>query len=254
MNENRGKILGLVFFIFLIFLLGFLIMSPKKVVKKKISSIEISGNNLLAEKDYLSQSKLNNKDEYHNLTLKVIKDRVQKHPYVLNADVEFYNNDVVKIYLTEKSMKAILVNHSTPYFISDNMELLPLMPKTKVADLPVITNPDDSDRLKSFSFVKGDDVTNALEIIDAAKMEDGKYFKYLSEINLRNGGDIILSFSGFKSPIVFGKHDVAAKIVYLQNVLNFLAANNSIASTSYIDVRFEDNVFLGENQNTGLAQ
>jgi cell division protein FtsQ len=254
MNESRGKILGLIFFVFLIFLLGFLIMNSKKDTKKNIVTIEIVGNKLLSEKDYLSQSKLNNKKEYNNLTLRVVKDRIQKHPYVEKADVEYYSDNVVKISLTEKIMEAILVNNSNPCFVSSDFDLLPIMPKTKLADLPVITNPDQSDKLKLFTYIKDDDVINGMEIIDAAKMENNKFFKYLSEINLRNGGDIVLSLSGSKCPIIFGKDNVAEKIVYLQNVLGYLIANNSIAGTSYIDLRFADNVFLGENKNTGLTQ
>jgi POTRA domain, FtsQ-type/Cell division protein FtsQ/DivIB, C-terminal len=254
MNESRGKILGLIFFVFLVFLLGFLIMNSKKDTKKKIGMIELVGNKLLSEKDYLSQSKLNNKKEYDNLTLRVVKDRIQKHPYVEKADVEYYSDNVVRISLTEKDMEAIFVNGSNPCFVSSKFELLPVMPKTKLGDLPVITNPDQSDKLKLFSYIRDNDVINGMEIIDAAKMEDNKFFKYLSEINLRNGGDIVLSLSGFKSPIIFGKGNVAEKIVYLQNVLDYLTANNSIANTSYVDLRFADNIYLGENQNTGLAQ
>jgi cell division septal protein FtsQ len=254
MKENKGKILGLVFFIFLIFLLGFLIITPKKVVKKKINSIEIVGNKLLSEKDYLAQSKLNNKDDYNNLTLRIVKDRIQEHPYVEKADVEYYNDSDVKIYLTEKTMKAILVAGSSPYFVSSDYQLLPILPKTKVANLPVLTNPDKSDKLKSYALIKGDDVMNGLEIIDAVKMEDNKFLKYLSQINLRDGGDIVLNFSGFKAPVIFGKYDVASKIVCLQNVLTYLSDNNSLGSTSYVDLRFADNVYLGENQNIGSVQ
>lgn len=254
MSEIKGKVLGLVFFVFLIFLLAFLIMNTRKPANKNIRLIEIEGNKLLSEKDYLAQAKLDNKSEYSNLTLGIIKDRIEKHPYVKNADVEFYKNNHVRIYLTEKKMMAVLVSSSNPLFISDNFELLPVLPKTKVVDLPVITNPDRGDTVKLYSFVKGEDITQGLKIIDACKLVDNKFFKYLSEINLREGGDIVINFSGLKPTVIFGRYKTAAKVVYLKGVLDYLTSNNSVNNISYIDLRFSNKVYLGENQGTGVTE
>ncbi len=254
MSENKGKLLGSVFFVFLIFLLTFLIMNAKKSTKKTVQLIEIEGNKLLSGNDYLTQSRLNNKAEYSGLTLAIIKDRIEKHPYVKYADVEFYKSHLVRVYLTEKKMDAVLVSGSNPLFISDDFELLPVLPKTKMVDLPVITNPDKSDTIKLYSLVRGEDITQGLKIIDACKLVDNKFFKYLSEINLREGGDIVINFSGLKPPVVFGKYETAAKIVYLRNVLDYLTTSNSLNNTSYIDLRFSNKVYLGENQGTGVTE
>ncbi len=191
-----SKILGTFFFILLVLFLFYLILLPKKIIKMNINKIEISGNKFLIGDDYLKQTKLSDILDYNGMSLAVIKDRLEKHPYIAKADVELKGNEI-HAYITERKMIAIIIKRTDIYFVSDNFEILPLMPKTKLIDLPVISNPENTDNVEAFTFIKNNGLLDALKIIETIKLTNQTMLSRLSEINLRNGGDIILSFSGY---------------------------------------------------------
>jgi len=256
MSKAGSKILGTLFFILLISFIFYLILLPKKIVKRNITKIEIKGNRFLSETDYLKQTKLLNVSEYNRLTLSIIKDRLDKHPYILKADIE-QNDKILTAYITEKKMTAVLLKGTVPYFISERNEILPLMPNTKFIDLPVISNTKYGEDFKSFELVKGDDLIDALKIIEAVKLVDSRMLNRLSEINLRNGKDIILSFSGYPVPIIFGRGDEGRKMVYLESLWKNQMLIDDIKNTKYIDLRFAGNIYIGSEitgQNIGPIQ
>lgn len=248
MIKTGSKILGTLFFIALVSILFYLILLPKKIIKRSIGEIELSGNKFLIDNDYLKQTKLSDVRNFNNISLAVIKDRLEKHPYILRADVELKGNKIFA-YVVERKMIAIILKKTDIYFVSDNFEILPLMPKTKLIDLPVISNPASNDDVKPFAIIKNNGLLDALKIIEAIKLTDQRMLNHLSEINLRNGGDIVLTFSGYPVPIIFGRGEEARKMVYLESLWENKDLNNMIKNSSYIDLRFAGNIYAGPEIN-----
>jgi cell division protein FtsQ len=256
MKENRGKILGTLLFVVLISGLFYLIFFPnKKTSKGEIKMIKISGNNLLPSVDYLKFTKLENISSYGKLTLAAIRDKFEKHPYVQKADVAYEGNNEVKVYIKEKKIEGVIIIDGEPHFISEDFQILPMLPDIKMLDVPVISNPQINDKVSSLSYVRTDDIVEAFKIIEAAKLTNINMYKKLSEINLRNGGDIILTFSGIKPPVFFGRGEDAKKVVYL-NVIwgGMVHGNDLVDSSEYIDLRFSSEIFVGADVKTGLSE
>lgn len=217
--------------------------------------IQITGNNLLSEGDYLSFTKLNDRSGYDEITLPVIKSRFESHPYVERADVEYLSGNIAKVVLTEKKIEAVLLYNGEPHFITEDFEILPVLPNTKFTDLPVISNPKIQKQLRPLSICVNDDLVQAFKIIEAAKLANENIAQKLSEINLRNGGEIILSFSGVKPPVLFGRGEAAKKMVYLDIMWNgIVEGNNLVENSDYIDLRFANEIYIGAAQKTGLSE
>ncbi|MHB1686578.1 MAG: cell division protein FtsQ/DivIB [Ignavibacteriaceae bacterium] len=217
--------------------------------------IEVRGNNLLSESDYLLYTKLSDLSVYNGLTLPAIKDRFEKHPYLDKVDVEYAGNGLAKVYVTEKKIMALIINNGDPYFITDNFQILPMMNDTKFVDLPVISNANVQNNFTPLSYQKSNDIVEAFKIIEAAKLTSNEMSKRLSEINLRNGGDVILTFAGIKPPVIFGKGEEAKKMVYFEIILDgMLNGNNLVDDSDYIDLRFANEIFLGKAEETGLSE
>lgn len=217
--------------------------------------IEITGNRLLPVSEYLTFTKLDDSSQYYNLNLSMIKEKFEKHPYVEKVDVEDLGNQKVKVYLTEKNLEAVLLSAGEPHFISDQFQILPMLPNTKYLDLPVISNPESNQKLELLSYLKTDEIIQSFRIIEAIKLTNENLFKKLSEINLRNGGDIILSISGLKPPVLFGKGEAAKKMVYLDLMLNGMTNSGSLVDSSeYIDLRFANEIYLGSAEKIGLSE
>ena len=256
MSKAGSKILGTFFFVLLIFLLFYLVFLPKKMIKKSITKIELTGNKFLLQNDYLKQAKLLDVSNYNELSLAVIKDRLEKHPYISNVDVEIKGKEI-DAYVTERKMIALILKGTELYFVSDNFEILPLMPNTKLIDLPVISNPGSGEKIKPFGFIKDEDLLEAVKIIETTKLIDNTMLNRLSEINLRNGGDIILTFSGYPVPVILGRGDEAKKMVCLESLWKNQNLNDMVKNTSYIDLRFAGNIYIGPSssgQNTGTFE
>jgi cell division septal protein FtsQ len=255
MHKNYGKILGTVLFILLISCILYLtFFSTKKISKGDIEMIEISGNNLLNESDYLLFTRLNDLSFNHDVPLRVIKDRFEKHPYVSRADVE-ENGNKAKIILSEKKIMAVILNNTEPYFITEDFQVLPMFSDTKLADLPVIRNSTENFKIKPLNFLRNSDVIDAFKVIDAAKKTNMNIYKRISEIDLRMGGDIILNLTGIKTPIVFGRGEEARKLIYLEIMWDgILDGSSLIQESDYIDLRFANEVYVKKTELTGLTE
>ncbi len=256
MNESIGKILGTLLFVVLISGLFYLIFfGSKKTNNKEIRMIEIEGNHLLPANDYLSYAGLKDSLELALATLPEIKERFQKHPYVKRVELEYEGSHKVKVYLSEKNIKAMLLFNGKPELISDDFQVLPLLQDNRISGLPVISNADFNKQPEPLSYIKTGGIIEAFKIIDAAELVNKDIYERLSEINLRDGGDIVLTFSGVKPPVIFGRGEAAKKMVYLDVMWNNIVDGSDVAENSdYIDLRFSDEIFVGTTEKTGIHE
>ncbi len=233
--------------------LSFAVQRPE--IDEQIKSITVTGNSLLNENDYLAFAKLNGNELTGDITLPVIKSRLEKHPYVKRADVEYSGNNEVHINLNEKIIKAVLVSDNKLFLAANNFEILPFLQNTKIANMPVITNLSNDILLKKNEILKTPGLVEAFKIMDAEDLTGGELSKTLSEINLRNGGDIILLFSGIKPPVILGKGNTAEKIYTFNQLVNNDNADKAmVMNSSYVDLRFNNEIFLGNYDKTDLTE
>ena len=255
-NETRSKILGLLLFVLLIgWILYLSFTSERSKLADEINKIQVTGNRLLNENDYLAFARLNSSEQLKGITLPVIKSRLEKHPYINRANVEFSGNNEVHIDLKEKKVKAVILSENKLFLVSDKFEVLPFFPNTKIGDIPVITNLTHDALLQKDEILKTPGLVDAFKIMDAAYFTDEELSKKLSEINLRKGGDIILLFSGIKPPVILGRGYTAEKILAFDQLLNTDDSNKELVmNSSYIDLRFRNEIFLGNYDKTGLTE
>lgn len=256
MKDAPAKILGTLIFVLLVSGLIYLIFfHSRKKNNEEIRMIDVKGNNLLPAKDYLSYAGLKNESDFKNLSLSEIREKFQNHPYIKRVELEYAGNHIVKIYITEKNIIAMLLTNGEPQLISNDFQILPVLHDIKILDLPVISNPNLNKKLKLLSYVSTEGIQEALKIINAAKLTNKDMYGRLSEINLRNGGDIVLTFSGVKPPILFGRGEVAKKMVYLDVIWKSIIQGDDIAENSeYIDLRFSGEIFVGTSEKIGLHE
>jgi cell division septal protein FtsQ len=250
MKERKKNITGVLIFLVLIIVMIYLVSFSNKAQQHRL--IESISCVLLDEKDYLEFARLGTNSDYENLKPAVIKTRLEKHPYAENADVEFINLNNIKVHLREKKIYAVLLDKHEPKFITENFQVLPILPSAKFIDLPVVTN--YAGRLKTFKSCRINDIVEAFRIIEAVNLSDRNLSKNLAEINLRNGGDIILNFSGINAPVLFGRGGEAKKIHSLSALWNSIQAANLAAETNYIDLRFSNKIYLGSIQKAGITE
>lgn len=246
MSERRSKFFGLVVFLVLIIGFSYLMITGSKASHKQVyNQIEITENTLLPAKEYLRYAGLSDSTKYENLTLLEVKTKIEKHPYLRKAEVEFDGVNKILVEVQEKEIKAALLQKNELKLITGDLETLPLFPPSKIKDLPVISNMGaagkNENSLQNMEF--------AFRIIDAISMSDTNVRKLLAEINLRKSGDAILTFTGFNFPVLFGKSDEVKKALILKNLWQQLFNEEIInGNTEYLDLRYKNKVFIGKRK------
>jgi cell division septal protein FtsQ len=246
MSERRSKLFGL--FIFLILTFGFvylMITGSKASVKEVYNQIEINGNKLIPASEYLKYTGLSDSTKYSDLTLIDVKNRFEKHPYMRKAEVEYDGVNKILVEVEEKKIKAVLLQKNNLKLVTDNLETLPLFPPSYILDLPVISNLSTNNK----NSIDSSNIELAFRIIDAISVSDTNVRKNLAEINLRRGGDVILTFTGLNFPVLFGKNDEVRKALILKYLWPRFVSDGKINSTTeYVDLRYKDKVFIGKRK------
>lgn len=254
MKKDFGKIFGVILLSVIVLSILYLsLFTYNKKGKEEIKMMNIHGNNLLSKEIYLRYADLDQSSMFDDLTLNKIKKRIEEHPYIAKAEVKSDGQGNVDVNIKEKDIYAVLLSRTEAFFLTNDFELLKIQEFTTYADIPVVSNFRISDKLTPSSIYKTDDIVEAFRIIDAAKITDIELSKKLSEINLKNGGDVVVTFSGVNYPVVFGRGNESKKMIYLSLVwerINNLKA--SYQNTEYIDLRFNDSAYIGSKENTGL--
>jgi len=254
MKKDFGKIFGIILLSLIVVLTIYLsVFTYGKKGKEEIKMINILGNNLLSKEIYLRFADLDQSSVYDDLNLNGIKRRIEENPYIAKAEVKSDGRGNVEVRIKEKEIYAVLLSSNEPYFLTNDFELLKIQEFTTYKDIPVISNYRLSEKLVPSKTYRSDDIVSAFRIIDAAKITDIELSKKLSEINLKYGGDVVLTFSGVNYPVVFGKGNESKKMIYLSLVwerINNLKA--SYQNTEYIDLRFNNEAYIGIKENTGL--
>ena len=243
----KSKITGFLLFILLILGVFYFSFFSVNEVKDKIEIIKLTGNNYLSQEQYFRFAKLNNPVQYKYLTLHVIKDRLEKHPYVEQADAKFIGKNLVSVSLTEKKIEAVMVYNKEQFFITDDYKLLPVFSYTKNVDLPVIANPQLKKKPKELSVLVDEDIKTAIRMIETTKIVDNSIFQSLTEINMRYGKDILLSFREFNFPIIIGRGNETAKLIHFGTIWNKINKNKETVDSmiNYVDLRFNKLIYIG---------
>jgi len=238
-----GSIALLTTLLVIVFALSFSINNTEN---ENIKLIELKGNYHLSKKEYLRFAKIDNAAEYSNLTQRIIKDRLEKHPYIAQVDV-LLNNNKLSIQIEEKKFESLLMFGDKEYLISENSIVIPKLLNSEKIDYPIINNPMDGSSIREFEkATKNKDVKIGLKMIEALKIINPNMYNELSEIDMRNGKDILIRLSRFDAPIVVGRKNEIEKIIYLEKLVSKIDQAKNINVLSYIDLRYSNYIYVGK--------
>jgi len=254
MNQTISKIIGLLIFLTILStLLLVALMCANQQVGASVKSINLSGNHLLPQGNYLSFAKLDDTQNSVAISLSILKDRLEKHPFVSSADVEVSKFNNAKVHLYEKNLIAVLIVDDQPFLLSTELQMLPLFQNTKFIDLPIINNPKYAKHDNVLDFLKSEDIIEAYKILCAIKFTNEEMVKNLSEINLNRGEDITLTFSGIHPIIKIGRNDIPKKILSLNSIwIDLKDIESDLSQSDYVDLRLANQIYIGKAKETEI--
>lgn len=215
----------------------------------EIKLIQVEGEQLTSKDQYLKFARLDDNSFSEEITLPLIKNRIEKHPYIESVIVQYDGNNIVKVEINEKNIEAIIFNGEDQFLITERFEILPVLPFTRQLDFPVISNPSLEGALKIGDLYHSNiDIVTGFKIIETVKLVNPELYSMLSEIDLRLGRDIVLAFSNLSFPVVIGRENEIRKVYYFNTLWSFLKGNELNNMMDYVDIRYADHVYLGIGQ------
>ncbi len=244
------KILGLLTFPILLGLIFYIAFSVDYEQPYKITLIEINNCEHLSGEKYFAYAGFDKKETYDELTLPVIKSRLEKHPYVKRADVLYVGQGKVEVTIYEKDFWAVLIAGGDEFILTRNFELLPVLPFTQQLLIPIITDKALYGKIKAFDNVKNlKELTPAYKLLDAAKMINPLLYDNISEIAFvgNNEMDVYFTFADYN--LEMNRQNVVSRLYYFNSLWKYIKGAEICDKIEYIDLKYGNKIFLGLKNN-----
>lgn len=218
----------------------------KKEIEQKVTGYEMTGATMLTPEDYIRFTKASpEKGEYPDLN--VLYDRLLNHPYIKSVEMELGEKGIAKINIVEQEIVLSVYAGDKLSLLTNELVLLPLMGELKNFDWPVIRNAKVA-KASYFTLFRDSTILPGYKIAKACRLIGGAMATNLSEIDLRQGGDIVLVFSDMKPPVIFKKKGVAEQILILKQIREMSEQLSLNKEIEYIDLRYSGKIFLGKTK------
>jgi len=209
----------------------------------KVAGVKTEGNRILSAAEIQRLAQVPMGARLFDVDLAVIKRRVLKNPFVREAAVQRDLPDRISIRIEEREPIAALSGSSLLYLDAEGM-VLPPVRSEQVFDLPVITGAiQDQDRVPGRT-VTGKSLQDALQLLRAALELDENLYRRVSEVAIRDDGDLVAYTVDFGVPVVFGRGDLAVKLATVESFWNSVVNTRGAHELASIDVRFTRQVVV----------
>lgn len=214
-----------------------------------IQRVVVEGSRVLTAQQIFSLAKISMKSSMYETDLSVIQRRIAAHPFINTVTITRRLPDALRIRIDERVPIASL-NASGMMYVDAGRVALPMVQSPVKFDLPIISNVNGIGQLKFGEVVPSAELGEAIHILQTALEIDTSLYHFISEINMNNGGDVILYSIDVGVPIMLGRGEVGRKLVTLQSFWTNFVRTQDAGKLKYIDLRYNDQVVVKWNQQT----
>jgi cell division protein FtsQ len=218
----------------------------------KIKQIRVRGNGIIGVNEIVQLTRIQPGAYLYKVNLLTIQQNVMSQYYIKDAVVKRSLPNSIDIRVAERIPLAIINSGETMYLDEDGV-VLPRSVANKQLDLPVLSGVTQGENLKLGSMLKQPDVCEALQLLYVMKKVYRTIYHNISEVQLRNGGDIILYSTEGGVPIIYGRGDMASKLVRLEKFWDTAVVTRGPKDLQYIDLRYQDQVVVRWNSGVSRA-
>ena len=207
----------------------------------KIKQIKVDGNRIVGEHQILQLTQVPMNALLYKVDLTAIQRNVMSHHYIKDAVVERNLPNSLHIQVVER-IPIALVNRTETLYLDDEGVVLPRSISHRLFDLPVISGIAESEPLVLGSVVTQPDVVEALHLLATMKAANRPMYHNISEVQVRNGGDIVVYSAEGGVPIIFGRDEMPSKLVRLEVFWNDVVRARGTQLLQYVDLRYQDQI------------
>ena len=239
MNESKPKPFHVLMLIALMICLAFGANAWKSSLK--INQIKIDGNRIVGMNEIIQLTQVQIGALLYQVNLTSIQQNVMSHYYIKDAVVERNLPNSIHIQISER-VPVAMVNLSEPLYLDEDGVVLPKTVSRKVFDLPMITGISASEPFVLGSTITQPDEIEALQLLAVLRTMNRPLYHNISEIQVRNGGDIVFYSAEGGVPIIFGRGDLSGKLIRLEIFWNDIVRTRGVQYLQYVDLRYQDQI------------
>ncbi len=240
----RRYLVYIFFALFLVFIALVTKLANYYKTKFRIENVVITNNRIIPTGYLLNYIHIKSKEDLISLTPEIILDRIEKHPYVLRAEGYYVDSVTFNINVVEIQPFAIVIANKKNYVITEDKQIIPLLPEIMVVDLPVITlsgltiNPDYKKNLSP-------EIENVISTLLTIKKVDNGLFNVISELTINEKNkDLICFLTKPRGRIILGKVLDQVKAVYFSEFWRQVILTDESDNYDYIDFRFNNQIVV----------
>ncbi|MCI0706512.1 MAG: FtsQ-type POTRA domain-containing protein [Ignavibacteriae bacterium] len=208
-----------------------------------VSEVTVEGNRIVDANEILQLAHITEGALMYNIELTEIQKNVSSNFFIKDAIVERDLPSTIHIQVIERS-PMVMVNRGQIQYLDEDGVVLPHSISKETFDLPILSGLPAGVSLKAGTAVTHVDVQEALDILIASRSVSNEMYHMISEIRLRDGGDIVLYAAERGVPIIFGRGEAASKMVRLETFWNEVVRQRGAQQLLYVDLRFDDQIVV----------
>jgi cell division protein FtsQ len=209
----------------------------------QIAGVEVQGNRIVSAEEILRRANIARGARLFEVDLFAVKRRVEENAFVRTAEVGREVPGRIVITVEERSPVAVIAASPMLYIDADGM-LLPAAASPLLVDLPVLTGDLPRRALVPGRQTFNPDIREALAIVTTAARVEVGLAHLLSEVHLKRDGDFVLYTAEAGVPVLFGRGDVARKLVNFDVFWHDYVQREGPAELGSVDLRFNDQVVV----------
>lgn len=241
MNNSRGKKYGLL--ILLVTLFGLILFANSWKSSLKVTRVTLEGNRIVEGNELFQLAQVKRGSLIYDIDLKAIQRNLLSHYYVKEAIVERNLPSTIQLTVVERTPIA-LINRADVVYLDEDGVILPHSVSKAIFDLPILSGVRMNAPFSYGSVVQDSNAFEALRILKAARLVSGELYHLISEINMRDGSDLVMYSAEGGVPIIFGESNIADKLVRLDTFWNKVVRTRGLQDLQYVDLRYDDQVVV----------
>lgn len=236
----KGKYLILNFILVIISVGALIYLAIAWGESQKIKKVNISGNNIIADKDimeHISKAVIDNPNS--KIKIENIQDLLKKNPYIRETYITHKNLNEIKVEVKERNpVAALILENGNPVYIDAEMNLLPYNIYDNMPDVPIVNGIFADGKIDTVG------ILGSFLIIKSLSENNKSYLlPLISEINYnKNNKNFNLITGDAGTEVYLGKlDDIELKL----DKLDSFYKNNLVSrrkSLKYIDLRWGNHV------------
>jgi cell division protein FtsQ len=237
--NSQAKKYGLLFLV--VAAIGLTVFANVWKSHLKVSRVTLEGNRIVEANELFQLAHVKNGTLIYDIDLIGIQKNLLSHCYVKEAIVERNLPSTIQLTVVERKPIAML-NRAETIYLDEEGVILPHSLSKALFDLPVLTGIQIKASQPYGSVLDNQEVKEALVLLKTAKLVNNEMYHLISEIQVRNGNDMVLYAAEGGVPIIMGEGNVPDKLVRLEAFWKEVIHERGIQYLQYVDLRYSDQV------------